>query len=204
MSKIVDIQLRINDNDVELIAKRKDYTEVQAIELSEIQNEIKKIILFCENLKTKDEELKEQKEKLLDFVTNHSSDEEKANNPELFEKWSVGKAYRLNDYINHLGIVYKCKKEHIANYEYIPSITKDYWEKLQKSKEVDPTINPEWQENFESAENYSRDKSYKKGDYVKYYNELYKAKKNVTDEQLPSSISEYWEHITKKISNLGM
>lgn len=169
MSKIVDIQLRINDNDVELIAKRKDYTEIQAIELSEIQNEIKKIISFCENLKTKDEELKEQKEKLLDFVTNHSSDEEKANNPELFDKWLIRKMYKLNDVINHLGIIYKCKKEHISDYEYIPSISSEYWEvvKAKSEKPRNPLLPKEKPQFYES------DKTYNKGDYVMSGNKVY-------------------------------
>lgn len=196
MSKIADIQLKINNGKIELVARRENYIEISSSDLTLIQDEIKKIISFCESLKTDDEKLKEQKEKLLEFVLQKTTNEEKASNSELFDKWTINKAYRTNDYISHYGIVYKCLKEHVSSYENIPSITPENWEKIQK-KEVEEGVNSEWQENFEKAENYSRDKTYMQGEYVKYYNELYKAKKKIASEQLPSKISEFWEHIPK-------
>lgn len=204
MTKIVDIQLKISNDNIELIARRENYVEVSSNDLTSIQNELKKVISFCENLKTGDEKLKEQKENLLEFVTGHLTDDEKARNPKLFDKWEIGKLCLKNSYKNHYNIVYKCKEEHISSYENIPAISEAYWKKLPNEKKLEEGTNPEWAENFDKAEFYSRDLSYPAGVYKKFYNELYKSKGKVPAGEIPSNVSPYWTHIPKKIGNLGI
>ena len=85
----------------------------------------------------------------------------------------------------------------------MPTIDENFWKIVPNNKPIEDGINPEWAENFEKAEFYSRDLSYPAGVYKKFYNELYKSKDKVPAGEVPSNISKYWTHIPKKISNLG-
>lgn len=187
----------------EVIGRRSNYVEITAPDISTIQKELEKVVGFCKVLKTPSEILEQQKERLLEFVIKNSTNEQKAHNPEFFRPWRVGEPFTKDEYANHLGLVFLCQEDNIATYENIPINNPKIWKKVSEDKPIEEGINPEWQENFEKAKFYSRDKTYKPGTYVKYYNELYRAVKDIKDGEIPSNVSQYWTHIPKKISNLG-
>lgn len=206
MAEIVDIQIKIvkinGDDTYEIVALREGYNiQVATKNLSTIQDEITKIVNFCKNLKTDEEKLKEQKEKLLEFVIKNSTDKQKIINPDFFDEWIIGKKMLENRYVNHLGIVYKCLKEHIADYQLSPSLYlyNKYWEKIEDEKPIADGVNPEWQEHYEKAEFYYDDLSYPAGVYKKHYNELYKSKEKVPAGKTPKDNPQFWKLIPKKL-----
>ena len=95
-------------------------------------------------------------------------------------------------------------KNHTSDYENMPTIDENFWKIVPNNKLTEDGINPEWAENFDKAEFYSRDLSYPAGVYKKFYNELYKSKDKVPAGEVPSNVSKYWAHIPKKIGNLGI
>lgn len=160
--------------------------------------DMKDIINIVENTKSKDEKIKN----FIDEKIKEDIKKDKSNIGKLkvlIEKWKIDTLYELGNLATYNDVIFECIKKHKSDYESIPLNNTEFWKKLEEEKQVEDGINPEWQENFEKAENYSRDKSYNQGEYVKFYNELYKAKKKITSEELPSKISEFWEFISKNI-----
>lgn len=188
----------------EVIGRRSNYVEVVASDVSTIENELKKVVGLCKVLKTPSEEIEEQTQRLLDFVIKKSTAKEKAHNPDFFRKWGVGETYVKGEYVNHLGLVFYALADNRATYENIPINTPELWRRVEEEKPTISNANPEYEENIKKAEIYYRDKSYKSGTYVTFYNELYKALKDVKDGEQPHEKSSFWEHIPKKIQNLGI
>ena len=181
----------------EVIARRSNYVEVVASDVTTIEKELQKVVGLCKVLKTPNEEIEEQTQRLLEFVIKKSTEKEKLQNPDFFRKWGVGEFFSKGEYVNHLGLVFKCKESNNATYENIPINTPELWEKIVEK--ADKNINPEYADNYNKAEFYSRDKSYKLGSYVIYYNELYKAIKEVKNGEVPDLKSNYWQLIPKNL-----
>lgn len=57
---------------------------------------------------------------------------------ELFPAWTVGKAYAVNDRVQHDGILYKCIQAHTSQSDWMPSATPALW------KTVSLDEYPEW------------------------------------------------------------
>lgn len=183
----------------EVIARRSNYVEITSLDNSTIQKELEKVVGLCKVLKTPDEKLEQQTERLLEFVIKNSTDEQKAKNPEFFRDWKEGLPFTKGEYVNYAGLVFYCKETHTAKYSNMPLVDFDFWKQVTVEKQPEKKINPEWEQNFKNAQNYYRDLSYNKNDYVIYYNELYKAVKDVKNGEQPHEKSSYWEHIPKKI-----
>ena len=181
----------------EVIARRSNYVEVVASDVSTIENELRKVVGLCKVLKTPNEEIEEQTQRLLEFVIKNSTDEQKAKNPEFFRDWKEGLPFTKGEYVNYAGLVFYCKESHTAKYNNMPLVDFDFWKQITVEKQPEKKINPEWEQNFKKAENYYRDLSYKEKTYVKFYNELYKAVKDVKNGEEPSEKSNYWQLIPK-------
>lgn len=165
--------------------------------------EMKKIIEKVERLKSIEEETKDFiNEKIKEDIKKDKSNLEKLKN--LIERWRIGILYNQGDLVKYNDIIFECIKTHTSDYENIPVNDTTLWKKVPEDKPAEEGINPEWAENFDKAEFYSRDLSYPAGVYKKFYNELYKSKDKVPAGEVPSNISKYWTHIPKKISNLGI
>lgn len=194
--KRISISAIMKDDEIEkfyFVGQKDNGFEVEGyFSLEELKNVISKV--------EKTQSFEEQKniiinEKIKEEITKDVENIKKYK--DLIERWKIKTKYAIDEICKYNDIVFKCVKEHISEYESIPFNNTEFWKKLEEEKQVEDGANPEWQENFEKAEFYSRDKTYRQGEYVKYYNELYKAKKDIKNEQIPSSISEYWEHIPK-------
>lgn len=165
--------------------------------------ELKKIIEKVESLKSVEEETKDFiNEKIKEDIKKDKSNLEKLKN--LIERWKIGHPYNMGDLSKYNDIVFESLKNHTSDYENMPTIDENFWKIVPNNKPTEDGINPEWAENFDKAEFYSRDLSYPAGVYKKFYNELYKSKDKVPAGEVPSNISKYWTHIPKKISNLGI
>lgn len=165
--------------------------------------EMKKIIEKVERLKSIEEETKDFiNEKIKEDIKKDKSNLEKLKN--LIERWKMGHPYNMGDLSKYNDIVFESLKNHTSDYENMPTIDENFWKIVPEDKPAEEGINPEWLENFDKAEFYSRDLSYPAGVYKKFYNELYKSKDKVPAGEIPSNVSPYWTHIPKKISNLGL
>lgn len=165
--------------------------------------ELKKIIEKVESLKSVEEETKDFiNEKIKEDIKKDKSNLEKLKN--LIERWKIGHPYNMGDLSKYNDIVFESLKNHTSDYENMPTIDENFWKIVPNNKPTEDGINPEWAENFDKAEFYSRDLSYPAGVYKKFYNELYKSKDKVPAGEVPSNVSKYWAHIPKKISNLGI
>lgn len=165
--------------------------------------ELKKIIEKVESLKSVEEETKDFiNEKIKEDIKKDKSNLEKLKN--LIERWKIGHPYNMGDLSKYNDIVFESLKNHTSDYENMPTIDENFWKIVPNNKPTEDGINPEWAENFDKAEFYSRDLSYPAGVYKKFYNELYKSKDKVPAGEVPSNVSKYWAHIPKKIGNLGI
>lgn len=165
--------------------------------------ELNRIIEKVESLKSVEEETKDFiNKKIKEDIKKDKSNLEKLKN--LIERWRIGIPYNQGDLVKYNDIIFECLKKHTSDYENIPVNDTTLWKKIPEDKPVEEGINPEWLENFDKAEFYSRDLSYPAGVYKKFYNELYKSKDKVPAGEVPSNVSKYWAHIPKKISNLGI
>ncbi len=181
----------------EVIGRRSNYVEITAPDISTIQKELEKVVGLCKLLKTPSEKLEQQTQRLLEFVIKNSNDEQKAKNPEFFRDWREGQPFTKGEYVNYAGLVFYCKETHTSKYSNMPLVDFDFWKQISAEKQNEKKINPEWEQNFQKAENYYRDLSYDKNIYVKYYNELYKAIKDVKDGEIPDEKSSFWQLIPK-------
>lgn len=179
--------------------KDNGYTVEGILSLEEMKNIIEKI----DGLKSIEEETKDFiNEKIKEEIKKDKSNLEKLK--KIIERWKIGIPYNQGDLVKYNDIIFECFKKHTSDYENIPVNDTTLWKKVPEDKPVEEGINPEWAENFDKAEFYSRDLSYPAGVYKKFYNELYKSKDKVPAGEVPSNISKYWTHIPKKISNLGI
>lgn len=179
--------------------KDNGYTVEGIFRLEEMKDIIEKI----DSLKSIEESTKDYiNEKIKEDVRKDKSNIEKLK--KIIDRWRVDIPYNKEDLVKYNDIVFECLKDHTSDYQNMPTIDENYWKKVPEDKPTEEGINPEWAENFEKAEFYSRDLSYPAGVYKKFYNELYKSKDKVPAGEVPSNISKYWTHIPKTISNLGI
>lgn len=179
--------------------KDNGYTVEGIFRLEEMKDIIEKI----DSLKSIEESTKDYiNEKIKEDVRKDKNNIEKLK--KIIDRWRVDIPYNKEDLVKYNDIVFECLKDHTSDYQNMPTIDENYWKKVPEDKPTEEGINPEWAENFEKAEFYSRDLSYPAGVYKKFYNELYKSKDKVPAGEVPSNISKYWTHIPKKISNLGI
>lgn len=203
MNKIV-IQKVIKENGTVIefcfSAKKDNGHQVEGtFSLEEMKNIIEKV----KSLKSIEEETKDFiNEKIKEDIKKDKSNLEKLK--KIIGRWRVDTPYNKEDLVKYNDIVFECLKDHTSDYQNMPTIDENYWKKVPEDKPAEEGINPEWAENFDKAEFYSRDLSYPAGVYKKFYNELYKSKDKVPAGEVPSNISKYWTHIPKKISNLGI
>lgn len=178
--------------------KDNGYTVEGIFRLEEMKDIIEKI----NSLKSIEESTKDYiNEKIKEDVRKDKSNIEKLK--KIIDRWRVDIPYNKEDLVKYNDIVFECLKDHTSDYQNMPTIDENYWKKVPEDKPTEEGINPEWAENFEKAEFYSRDLSYdKEGIYTKFYNELYKSNDKVPAGEIPSNVSPYWTHIPKKISNL--
>lgn len=179
--------------------KDNGYTVEGILSLEEIKNIIKKI----DGLKSIEEETKDFiNEKIKEDIKKDKNNLEKLK--KIIERWKIGHPYNMGDLSKYNDIVFESLKNHTSDYENMPTIDENFWKIVPNNKPTEDGINPEWAENFDKAEFYSRDLSYPAGVYKKFYNELYKSKDKVPAGEVPSNVSKYWAHIPKKIGNLGI
>lgn len=179
--------------------KDNGYTVEGNFRLEEMKNIIEKI----DSLKSIEESTKDYiNEKIKEDIKKDKNNVEKLK--KIIERWKIGRPYNKGDYAKYNDIVFESLKDHTSDYENMPTIDENFWKIVPNNKPIEDGINPEWAENFDKAEFYSRDLSYPAGVYKKFYNELYKSKDKVPAGEVPSNISKYWTHIPKKISNLGI
>lgn len=179
--------------------KDNGYTVEGIFRLEEMKDIIEKI----DSLKSIEESTKDYiNEKIKEDVRKDKSNIEKLK--KIIDRWRVDIPYNKEDLVKYNDIVFECLKDHTSDYQNMPTIDENYWKKVPEDKPAEEGINPEWAENFDKAEFYSRDLSYPAGVYKKFYNELYKSKDKVPAGEVPSNISKYWTHIPKTISNLGI
>lgn len=179
--------------------KDNGYTVEGIFRLEEMKDIIEKI----DSLKSIEESTKDYiNEKIKEDVRKDKSNIEKLK--KIIDRWRVDIPYNKEDLVKYNDIVFECLKDHTSDYQNMPTIDENYWKKVSEDKPAEEGINPEWAENFDKAEFYSRDLSYPAGVYKKFYNELYKSKDKVPAGEVPSNISKYWTHIPKTISNLGI
>lgn len=180
--------------------KDNGYTVEGIFRLEEMKDIIEKI----DSLKSIEESTKDYiNEKIKEDVRKDKNNIEKLK--KIIDRWRVDIPYNKEDLVKYNDIVFECLKDHTSDYQNMPTIDENYWKKVPEDKPTEEDINPEWAENFEKAEFYSRDLSYdREGIYTKFYNELYKSNDKVPAGEIPSNISKYWTHIPKKISNLGI
>lgn len=180
--------------------KDNGYTVEGIFRLEEMKDIIEKI----DSLKSIEESTKDYiNEKIKEDVRKDKNNIEKLK--KIIDRWRVDIPYNKEDLVKYNDIVFECLKDHTSDYQNMPTIDENYWKKVPEDKPTEEGINPEWAENFEKAEFYSRDLSYdREGIYTKFYNELYKSNDKVPAGEIPSNVSPYWTHIPKKIGNLGI
>lgn len=174
--------------------KDNGYTVEGIFRLEEMKDIIEKI----DSLKSIEESTKDYiNEKIKEDVRKDKNNIEKLK--KIIDRWRVDIPYNKEDLVKYNDIVFECLKDHTSDYQNMPTIDENYWKKVPEDKPTEEGINPEWAENFEKAEFYSRDLSYPAGVYKKFYNELYKSKDKVPAGKTPKNNPQYWEYIPKKL-----
>lgn len=109
--------------------------------------------------------LKEQVRKGLDLSS--MTEEELQKNIYLFDDYRQDEEYVVGSLVKHLGKLYRCKKKHKSNYESLPQLGDEFWEKINpKGKKV---------EQPKDVPFYSNDITYHQGDLVMYYGKVYES-----------------------------
>ncbi len=98
---------------------------------------------------------------------------------QFIEEWRLDKKYHKGIIIKSKGVYFKCIKTHTSSFETIPIVTNDIWEDIFKKNNVD----------F-----YYRDKTYMKGDMVKFYGVIYISEIDYNDSE-PSEKNNKWRII---------
>ena len=106
----------------------------------------------------------------------------------LVERWQVCSYYPLGHYVNYNDKLYLSRKAHNSTYENIPINDPELWSEVELGNASDYD---KW---YKSAEFWATDKTYKKGDYVIYYNKLYKSSK---DKNVSNPEKSDWELIER-------
>lgn len=144
------------------------------------------------------EEKAEHLKKRLDSnmkVTQDNIDLEKLTNEEVkkyayvFEPFVQNKKYKKGDCVEQHGRLFRALKAHTSDYQNMPNIDDGtYWEEITGTGEV---VKP-----IKKRENYQRDKTYKPGDEVVFYNKayVYVGKTNEAGKD-PEKDTDFWKPI---------
>ena len=82
---------------------------------------------------------------------------------ELFPMWAIGRAYAVDDRVQHGGILYKCVQAHTSQADWTPDATPALWVVVS----IDEY--PEWVQPLGATD------AYNKGDIVSYNGKLYRS-----------------------------
>ena len=89
--------------------------------------------------------------KLIEQLAVTLDDETALTGVELFPAWAVGKAYAVDDRVQHGGILYKCIQAHTSQADWTPDVTPALW--------VVVTVEewPEWVQPTGAQDAYAKD-----------------------------------------------
>ena len=82
---------------------------------------------------------------------------------ELFPMWAIGRAYAVDDRVQHGGTLYKCVQAHTSQADWTPDATPALWVVVS----IDEY--PEWVQPLGATD------AYNKGDIVSYNGKLYRS-----------------------------
>ena len=143
-----------------------------------------------------EEELKQEKtEKDKDFLLSEwvvgKSDEELIGKADMFKAPTEGMQIAKGSIYNYAGELYRALEDFTYDYQLSPHLEPKRWQKIGEK----PKSN--YEELFDKAVYWSRDESYEKDAYVKWYGKLYKALVKVTDNEEPGT-GKKWELISEE------
>lgn len=144
--------------------------------------------------KSETELAQEKVEKDKDFLLSEwvvgKSDEDLIGKADMFKAPTEGMQIAKGSIYNYAGELYRALADFTYDYQLSPHLEPKRWQKLgEKSKS-------NYKELFDKATYWSRDESYEKDTYVKWYGKLYKALVKVTDNEEPGT-GQKWELITE-------
>ena len=119
MSKILNITIELSDDNYTLSFVKDDtYARRLVDDLDEVKTEIEKIISFVKNQKSEEEKAiekaNEEKQQIIDLIIEKTTDEEKENLIDIFNEYEVNKEYKVDDYFKYQGFLYKVIREHTS------------------------------------------------------------------------------------------
>lgn len=137
------------------------------------------------------EKLANEKKFLLTEWVKGKTDDELIAKKEMFSKPIDGKQIEENTIYNYAGKLYKAKVNFIYDNQQNPILEPAKWEEIGKKEKT------KYEEAFETAEHWSRDKSYEAKIYVKWWGKLYISEVKITDNEEPGK-GEKWKLIPKE------
>ena len=144
------------------------------VEFDLTKDELKTLIDKVEKTKT----VEEAKERIVkDYIKEELKQDPSRLNElkSLVDRWSVDFLYTPGDIVTYNGVLFRAKKAHKASYENIPVNEKDLWEEVVEEDTTKSQEELDYEIKKNSAEFYSADKTYNKGDLVVYYHKLYES-----------------------------
>lgn len=133
-----------------------------------------------------------EKKKLISIIDDKTSDEEKIKNKDIYPRLIDGLEVKENNYYLYIDKLYKALETFNYDNQQSPILEPKKWQALEKEEKS------EYQRLFDEADFYSRDKSYKTGDYVKHMGALYKATEDIKEEAIPGE-DERWELVKDEV-----
>ena len=125
MSKVLNITIELSDDNYNLSFVKDDtYARREVDNAEDVKTEIEKIISFVKNQKSDEEKAiekaNEEKQQIIDLIIEKTTDEEKENLIDIFNDYEVNKEYEVDDYFKYQGFLYKVIQEHISQENWIP------------------------------------------------------------------------------------
>lgn len=136
------------------------------------------------------EKIESDKDFLLSEWVVGKSDEELIGKAGMFKAPTEGMQIAKGTIYNYAGELYRALEDFKYDYQLSPHLEPKRWKKIGEK----PKSN--YKELFDKAVYWSRDESYEKDTYVKWYWKLYKALVKVTDNEEPGT-GQKWELITE-------
>ena len=104
-----------------------------------------------------------QLRQLIERIAVTLDDETALTGVELFPMWAIGRAYAVDDRVQHGGTLYKCVQAHSSQADWMPDATPALWVVVS----IDEY--PEWVQPLGATD------AYNKGDIVSYNGKLYRS-----------------------------
>lgn len=127
------------------------------------------------------EKLANEKKFLLTEWVKGKTDDELIAKKEIFPRPVDGKQIEENAIYNYAGELFRAKVTFIYDNQQNPVLEPTKWDKIGKKEKS------KYQQVFDSAQNWMRDQTYKKGTYVKRYGKLYQATGTISDNSDPEA-----------------